>query len=236
VEFDDLLLVEQAQAPTGEPLRGRREGQCNQFCFRYAVENPRPGGIGIIFAPQRRLEPLLDQLAPGPFDSGNAGVQRRGNPAVAPAFAKLRYVRPQQDAGLRQQLGGTLASRDRNAIYAYLTAVNGLVGWWTAEGREVDRARRALRLQRLAVSDREDLFAAVIRCTADPAKADKRTRSKWSRVMGYAAAYKPNSEPLDQFARRKGGINACAARFSRFFGAKGHVEAQASSRRAAALR
>jgi hypothetical protein len=47
---------------------GAGEGSVQQSCFRYAVENPRLGGIGIIFAPQRRLEPLLDQLAPGPFD------------------------------------------------------------------------------------------------------------------------------------------------------------------------
>ena len=80
------------------------------------------------------------------------------------------------------------ASRDRNSIYGYLTAVYGLVAWWTAEGREVDRARRALRLHRLGVSEREDAFAAIIRRTADPAKADKRTRSKWSRVMRCAAA------------------------------------------------
>ena len=82
------------------------------------------------------------------------------------------------------------ASRDRNAIYEYLTAVYGLVARWTAEGHETDRTRRALRSQRLKVSDREDPFAAIIRCTADPAKADKRTRSKWSRVMRYAAVYK----------------------------------------------
>jgi hypothetical protein len=37
-------------------------------------------------------------------------------------------------------------------------------------------------LQRLKVSDREDPFAAIIRCTADPAKADKRTRSPGSAV------------------------------------------------------
>src|ERR1700683_4796856 len=80
---------------------------------RRLIENPRPGGIGIVFAPQPRLEPLLDQLAPGPLDSGDAGVQRRGNPAVAPAFAELRYVRLQQDTGLRQQLGGTLALADQ---------------------------------------------------------------------------------------------------------------------------
>jgi hypothetical protein len=108
-----------------------------------------------------------------------------------------------------------LPTRDRNAIYAYLTAVYGLVAWWAAEGRDLDRARRALRLQRLKISGREDPFASVIRCTADPAKADKRTRSKWSRVMRYASAYKASSEPLDQFVRRKCGINACAGRFSR---------------------
>jgi hypothetical protein len=107
------------------------------------------------------------------------------------------------------------SSRGRNAIYGYLSAVYGLMAWWTAEGQEVERARRALRLQRLEVTDREDPFAAIIRCTADPAKVDKRTRSKWSRVMRYAAAYKRDSEPLDRFIQRKGGINECAARFSR---------------------
>jgi hypothetical protein len=111
------------------------------------------------------------------------------------------------------------ATRDRNAIYGYLSAVYGLVAWWPAEGRGIDRARRALRLQRLEVSEREDPFAAIIRCTADPAKADKRTRSKWSRVLRYAAAYKSDSEPLDQFVRRKGGINECASRFTRCLGA-----------------
>jgi hypothetical protein len=48
----------------------------------------------------------------------------------------------------------------------------------------------ALRLCRLQISVREDPFASIIRCTADPAKADKRTRSKWSRVLRYAALYR----------------------------------------------
>jgi hypothetical protein len=67
----------------------------------------------------------------------------------------------------------SLSAIDRNhcphspesAIYAYLTAVYALVAWWAAEGREIDRTRRALRLQRLKVSEREDPFAAVIRST-----------------------------------------------------------------------
>ena len=145
---------------------------------------------------------------------------------TSPPRPSPKEIIPYTSAALRQDLerlrgiwGDCQASRDRNAIYAYLNAVYGLVAWWTAEGREIDRTRRALRLLRLDVSDREDPFAAIIRCTADPAKADKRTRSKWSRVMRYAAGYNSGSGPLDRFIQRKGGINACAARFTRCLGA-----------------
>ena len=136
--------------------------------------------------------------------------------------ASAKEAIPYSSEALRQDLDRVRtawddcqATRDRDAIYAYLTAVYALVAWWSAEGREIDRARRALRLCRLDVSEREDTFAAVIRCTADPAKADKRTRGKWSRVMRYAVGYKLVCEPLEQFVKRKGGINACAARFTR---------------------
>jgi hypothetical protein len=42
----------------------------------------------------------------------------------------------------------------------------------------------------------DEPFAAIILCTADREKVDKRTRSKWSRVLRYAAEYKSISEPL----------------------------------------
>jgi hypothetical protein len=77
------------------------------------------------------------------------------------------------------------ASRDRNAIYGYLSAVFDLVMWWAAEGRAVSRARWALQLHGLDLPTTDEPFAAIIRCTADSAKVDKRTRSKWSRVMRY---------------------------------------------------
>jgi hypothetical protein len=93
-----------------------------------------------------------------------------------------------------------------------------LFAWWTTQGRALDRARWALRLQNISPSDHDEPFAAVIRCTADPAKVDKRTRSKWSRALRYALAYKPHSEPLDRFIKRKGGINECASRFARCLG------------------
>jgi hypothetical protein len=115
------------------------------------------------------------------------------------------------------------ASRDRNAIYGYLGAVFDLVMWWNAEDRAISRARWALQLQHLDLPTTDEPFAAVILCTADRNKVDKRTRSKWSRVMRYAAEYKPSSEPLATFIRRKGGINECAARFARCLGRRGQV-------------
>jgi hypothetical protein len=132
---------------------------------------------------------------------------------------------PYTDEGLKQDLlrlqnawDDSQARRDRDAIYIYLTAVFELVAWWAAEDRALERAHKALRLRHIIPFDQEEPFAAIIRCTADPAKVDKRTRSKWSRALGYALAYKPTSESLNQFMKRKGGINSCAAKFARHIG------------------
>jgi hypothetical protein len=113
--------------------------------------------------------------------------------------------------------------RERDAIYRYLTAVFDLVAWWAAEDRALERARKALRLQNIWPSEHDEPFAAIIFCTSDPGKVDKRTRSKWSRVLRYAAEYKSSSEPLAAFVQRKGGINNCAARFTRCFGRGGRT-------------
>jgi hypothetical protein len=94
-----------------------------------------------------------------------------------------------------------------------------------AENRALDRAYKALRLRRICPFDGEEPFAAIIRCTTDAIKVDKRTRSKWSRVLRYSLAYKCHSEPLDQFVKRKGGINACTSRFARCLGRRGQYPA-----------
>jgi hypothetical protein len=125
---------------------------------------------------------------------------------------------PYTDEALKQDLlrvqnawDDCQASRARDAIYGYLNAVFGLVAWWAAEKRALERAHKALRLRHLTPFDQEEPFAAIIRCTADSAKVDKRTRSKWSRALRYALADKFPSEPLDRFMKRKGGINECAS-------------------------
>ena len=107
------------------------------------------------------------------------------------------------------------ASRDRNAIYQYLAAVFEMVAWWAKEGKAVKRAHRALRLRGHNSVREPEPFAALILCTSDPDKVDGRARSKWSRVLRFAAEYKDPNEPLGDFIKRKGGLNKCAARFTR---------------------
>jgi hypothetical protein len=129
---------------------------------------------------------------------------------------------PYTDQALKQDLlrvqnawEESQASRQRDAIYGYLSSVFDLVAWWSAEKCALERAHKALRLRHINPFEHEEPFAAIIRCTSDPAKVDKRTRSKWSRVLRYALEYKDHSESLDEFVKRKGGINDCADRFPR---------------------
>ena len=69
-------------------------------------------------------------------------------------------------------------------------------------------------------------FAAVIFCSTDRDKVDDRTRSKWSRALRYAADCKDVDEPLRDFIKRKGGLNACAARFACRQGEVARIERQ----------
>jgi hypothetical protein len=114
------------------------------------------------------------------------------------------------------------STRARDAIFVYLTAVFELVTVWAHEGTAVDYSRWAiwLRGHRSAVVSPEP-FATVIFCTADRKKVDYRTRSKWSRVLRYAAEYKDLDEPLAAYIKRKGGINKCAGRYARRLGRGG---------------
>jgi hypothetical protein len=107
-------------------------------------------------------------------------------------------------------------TRHRDGIYQYLAAVLELVMWWKHEHKAQEYTRRALSMQRRQLVPKiAEPFAAVIFCSADPEKVDYRMRSKWSRVLRYAAMYKDLDEPLRDFIKRKGGINKCATRFAR---------------------
>ena len=103
-------------------------------------------------------------------------------------------------------------SRERTAIYQYLAAVFETVMAWAKEGRAVKRACRALHLRGHNSLREPEPFAAVIYCTADRAKVDDRTRSKWSRVLRYAAEYKDLDEPLRGLHQAQGRSSTNARR------------------------
>jgi xanthine/CO dehydrogenase XdhC/CoxF family maturation factor len=104
---------------------------------------------------------------------------------------------------------------DRFSVYQYLGAVFDLVMVWQKENRATDRAKRALQLKGRKGGDNIEPFAAVINCTSSRKKIDAKARSKWARALMFAAEYKLDSESLEHFIRRRGGINACAAKLSR---------------------
>jgi hypothetical protein len=105
---------------------------------------------------------------------------------------------------LQNEWATVQANRDRDAIYGYLTAVFELVMWWDEERKAVNRARRALQLRGYSSLREPEPFAAVILCTADRDQAADRTRSKWSRVLRYAAENKDLDEPLGRFHQAQG--------------------------------
>ncbi len=106
----------------------------------------------------------------------------------------------------------------RDAIYQYLAAVFETVMAWAKEGKALRRAHRALHLRGHSSVREPEPFAAVIFCTADHDKVDDRMRSKWSRVLRYAAEFKDLDEPLRDFIKREGGINMCATGYARRLG------------------
>jgi hypothetical protein len=77
--------------------------------------------------------------------------------------------------------------------------------------------RRAFKFAGLPVDKHADPFAVVIRCTCD-GKADNKTISKWSRALRYVVRVKKPRHQLTTFMKNRGGVNACAKRYAKYFG------------------
>ena len=107
------------------------------------------------------------------------------------------------------------SSHARDLVIEYLTAVFELVSWWAQEGTAV-----TVLIGRCSC---EGILRSGSRKPSPPSfvarlirqRLMSRTRSKWSRVLRYAAEFKDLDQPLRDFIKRKGGINKCASRFAR---------------------
>ena len=128
---------------------------------------------------------------------------------VAALMCKLRRV---QDAWQRFQ-----SRRRRDAVYGYLEAVFKVVRRWLAQGTARRNARWCLWLSQKDPPENPEPFAAVIASSSDD-RDDRRTRSKWSRALRYAAKFKPRSISVKSFIQKEGGLNACATQYARRLG------------------
>ena len=109
------------------------------------------------------------------------------------------------------------STNGRDAIYIYLTAVFRLVMRWRHLNCVVKNSRTALHLRPNPAPMKPEPFGIVIFCTANPNVVDAKTRSKWSRVLRYAAQAKPPGQSLIQFVKSNGGLNECARKCGSFF-------------------
>lgn len=108
--------------------------------------------------------------------------------------------------------------RERDGVYRFLNEVFKLVSWWLSDPRVKVRAfDRLCRDADKFVMDVEP-FAQAIIAAAAPAKVDKRTVSKWSRVLRLAHEFKPRDLSLKKYIKRHGGLNECASQYARRLG------------------
>jgi hypothetical protein len=106
----------------------------------------------------------------------------------------------------------------RDSVYGFLTSVFEIMTIWQADGRAKTRAQRALILEGCKQPRSIDPYSALMAVAAHPQAIDERTLAKWSRVERYSAEFKLSSTPLRKFVKKRGGINACAALFTRRMG------------------
>ena len=107
--------------------------------------------------------------------------------------------------------------RSRDAVYDYLRAVFSIVIHYTVRNRTKRLVQRAYKFAGLPADMKADPFAVVIRATSEQ-KVDRKTLSKWSRCLRYAAKCKKPRVGLMPFIKHNGGINGCADLFAKELG------------------
>jgi hypothetical protein len=129
--------------------------------------------------------------------------ERNVQEAIERQFAQARK------AWLRYQ-----STRQRDAVYGYLSAVFDIVRRWKMLGHSKICSLHALTATKNSGAIRtRDPYSIVLFLTSDARIIDARTRSKWSRVLRYSDRRKPSTQELDAFIKSRGGINECAAQW-----------------------
>jgi hypothetical protein len=106
----------------------------------------------------------------------------------------------------------------RDAIYPFLQRVFSLVERYEQRGRAKRLMRDILKLTGLRADADTNIYALIIRVAAGSDRVDRKQSSKLSRVLRFAAEYKPKRVSLRAFIQARGGLNEVADLYARHLG------------------
>jgi hypothetical protein len=166
-------------------------------------------------SPPKPTMPLIRERILGSFSRYPAVKNALGNkPISRPTLISVSSIGAEL-AEVRSAWARYRSIKDRDAVYIYLASVFGIVMRWRRLNCALNKSRAALRLRPDPPQMKAEPFAMVIFCTSDSKIADAKTRSKWSRVLRYAARAKPAGQRLTDFVKSNEGLNECACKFAR---------------------
>ena len=148
-----------------------------------------------------------------PTESSEPGSRAKIN-AQALALKQSRFSSELER--LRAVSKRTFSSDDRMPVQTFLAAIFNQVTRWQAEDRLVEELYRLLDSLEAPVTLKiGEAFAVVIYCTAS--HVDQKSRSKWARALRFAAANKPDDEPIkNSLSAAVGSMCALQAMLSMF--------------------
>jgi hypothetical protein len=106
----------------------------------------------------------------------------------------------------------------RDAIYPFLQRVFSLVERYERRGRAERLMRDILKLSGLRADADTNIYALIIRVAAGSNGVDRKQSSKLSRVLRFAAEYKPKRVSLRTFIQARAGLNEVADLYARHLG------------------
>jgi hypothetical protein len=107
------------------------------------------------------------------------------------------------------------STRRRSAIYDYLIMLDDVARKWRLRRRVKALVRHAQAFTGEKEDTKAEMYSTLMRATTD---ADVKTVSKLSRVLRYCEAFNTQDEHLRLFIKRAGGLNDCAAAYTRSLG------------------
>jgi hypothetical protein len=155
----------------------------------------------------------------GPRNSPVVHTQVVAQRATKPSSGPEKKSIQQKLEELVEAFEASQEDRRRTAIYQYLGAVLRLVRHFQVKRRIKRLIWAAEKFSGLRAPADIEPFGFVIRCTADRDVVNDQLRSKWSRALRFAARFK-RRESLRRFARRYGGLNGLAARYTTRLGTR----------------